>query len=335
MPDVADSAEYVRGFRELSREMMAAMLDQSVDCVKILDPSGRVDFMNRNGLCLLEIDDFRTIARQPWDALWPEEARERVRLAVATALSGGSDRFTAFCPTAKGTPKWWEVTVSPIREPDGGIFALLSTSRDMTERQQSMESMETMAHEMRHRLRNAFAVSGAIALASGREQPAHQEFAQTLAQRFTWLSIAQSKMLDGGEGQRLDELAGLIADGFDRDRGLIRLGTIPPVVLGEQQTRLTALVLGELCTNSLKHGALHAGRQVDLDGRLDGGTLILEWAEALGADPAASGEDQVTDLRGGAGFGLMERMARAHGARFEVTLSSRRLQARLEMPVQR
>lgn len=329
MPDrsaAADSADYVGGFGSLSREMMAAMLDQSVDCVKILDTEGRLGFINRSGRCLMEIEDLAVVARQPWEALWPEESRARVGEAVAAAQGGRSDRFAAFCPTVRGTPKWWDVTVSPIRDGEGRTFALLATSRDVSERQRSLDSMETMAHEMRHRLRNAFAVSGAIALASGREQPEHQDFAHDLAQRFTSLSIAQSKMLDGGDGQSLDELAGVIAEGFDRGRGLIRLGAIPEVLLGEQHARLTALVLGELCTNSLKHGALHAGQRVEVAAALDGGMLNLDWVEPLAADPecAAGGT--------GAGFGLMERMARAHGGTFAVSFAGDRLAARLAMP---
>jgi PAS domain S-box-containing protein len=330
MTDRRDSTDRARGFGELSREMMATMLDQSLDCVKVLDLTGRVEFINRNGLCSMEIADPSAVAGCAWDALWPDDGQARVREAIAVARGGGTDRFTAPCPTPGGTARCWEVTVSPVRDDTGETVALLAISRDVTERQRTMESIETMAHEMRHRLRNAFAVSGAIALASAREEPEHQAFAQTLAQRYTSLSLAQSKLLDGSQGQTLRELTAIIADGFDR-RGLVRIGGVPELTLGDQQSRLVALVLGELCTNSLKHGALHDGAPVAIAASLGEGTLALDWSEDLGAaDPAAGGAQDKG--RGGAGYGLMERMARAHGGSFAVTLSADRLDARLTMP---
>ncbi|MET0179403.1 MAG: PAS domain-containing protein [Novosphingobium sp.] len=329
MTEGRESAEYVRGFGELSREMMAAMLDQSLDCVKILDPTGSVEFLNRAGRCSMEIEDFCAIAGRPWDTMWPDESRARVRAAIAAAQAGGSDRFVALCPTAGGTAKWWDVTVSPVRDAGGRPFALLAISRDVSDRQRTLESNETLAHEMRHRLRNAFAVSGAIALASAREEPEHRAFAETLAQRYTSLSLAQSKLLDGSDGQTLRELAQHIAEGFDRDRGLVRAGDLPDLTLGEQQSRLVALVLGELCTNSLKHGALRAGTPVDITASLDDGTLTLAWSEALSRDETGPPADR---QRGGSGYGLMERMARAHSGTFAVTLGADRLDALLTMP---
>jgi PAS domain S-box-containing protein len=230
-----DSTRFIGGFGELSRDMLAALLDQSEDCVKILDLDGHVDFMNRNGRCIMEIDDFCVIAGSPWDALWPEETRETVRAAVASARSGEATRFEAFCPTAKGTPKWWEVTISPVRDEAGEAFALLSISRDVTERRRTMERLETMAHEMRHRLRNAFAVSGAIALASGRDEPEHHLFAETLASRYNSLAMAQSRLLDQDSDQNLRDLAAIITEAFDFGRGLVSTGNLPEHKLDDQQ----------------------------------------------------------------------------------------------------
>ena len=39
----SDSWDFVGGIGVHSRDMLATVLDQSEDCVKILDPSGRVD----------------------------------------------------------------------------------------------------------------------------------------------------------------------------------------------------------------------------------------------------------------------------------------------------
>ena len=324
-----DSWEYVGGFGSLTRDMLAAMLDQSSDCVKILDPEGRIDFMNRSCRRTLEIHESEAMTGRPWEDLWPEESRGTVRAAIASAKGGLATRFEAFCPTTTGTPKWWDVSVTPVRDEQGELFAILALSRDVTAHHQARESLETMAQEMRHRLRNAYAVSGAIALASGREDSAHERFAAELAQRLQSLSLVQSSLVDPAEGARLAEVVERIVGAFDGN-GLVTTGELPEIALGEQAVRLLALVLGELATNSFKHGGLRDGRGVRLAGSCGDGRLALVWREDLtdrGEPPATRGE--------GTGYRLMERMARAHGGRFEVDFAANRLEARLEMPVER
>ena len=324
----SDSWDFVGGFGALSRDMLATVLDQSEDCVKILDPAGRIDFMNRNGRCLMEIDEFCAVAGQSWETLWPEEAAANIREAVRDALAGGSSRFDAYCPSAKGTPKWWDVQVSPVRDGQGEVFAILSVSRDVTEHHHAMESLHTMAHEMRHRLRNAYAVSGAIALASGREEAGHGDFAEALAQRLNSLSAVQGSLIDPGEGEQLPALVARIARAYDREGALIRYEGLPPVKLGEQAVRLLALVLGELATNSLKHGALRRDLPVSLSAEHRDGVLLLDWREPLAANPA----DRPLASEG-SGFRLMERMARAHRGHFTIGQANHELVAQLEVPV--
>ena len=325
-PEQGHSWEFVGRFGALSRDMLTAVLDQSADCVKILDPSGKIDFMNRNGLCAMEIDNFGALSGKSWPTLWPEDTAGVVVDAIAAAQAGRTSRFEAFCPTAKGTPKWWDVAVSPVRRDDGTLFAILSVSRDVTAQRQALDSMETMAFEMRHRLRNAYAVSGAIALASGREEPEHAEFSSGLAQRLNSLSAVQSSLMDPSGGERLADLVGRIVAGFDGVSGLVAAEGLPEVELGDREVRLLALVLGELATNSLKHGALKAGLPVRVGGKLVEGRLAIDWSEAFAVQTNPSPGE-------GSGHRLMERMARAHGGSFAVEIESGALVARLEMPV--
>jgi two-component sensor histidine kinase len=323
-----DSWDFVGGFGVHSRDMLATVLDQSEDCVKILNPAGRVDFMNRNGRCSMEIDDFCTIAGQSWDTLWPDEAAGSIRDAVRAAVDGRSSRFEAFCPTVKGTPKWWDVQVSPVRDDRGAVLAILSVSRDVTDRHHAMDSLHTMAHEMRHRLRNAYAVSGAIALASGREDAGHGEFAEALAQRLNSISAVQGSLIDPGEREQLPALVARIARAYDRDGTLIRCDDLPLADLGEQAVRLLALVLGELATNSLKHGALRDATPVAIAAELRDGMLKLDWREPLAAALSAAASPGE-----GSGFRLMERMARAHRGSFSIDQGEGELTAHLEVPV--
>ena len=112
-----------------------SLMDGTADCVKVLDLDGRLLHMNAPGICAMEIDDVGPLCGQAWGALWPAASLSDIEGSVTRAVNGEVSSFEAFCPTAKGTPKWWEVTVSPVRDTAGGrVVRLLAMSRDITDR---------------------------------------------------------------------------------------------------------------------------------------------------------------------------------------------------------
>ncbi len=110
----------------------SALFESSPDCVKLLNLGGRIVAMNRNGQCAMEIDDFSAIADQPWSSLWPSESRHMVETAMASAVHGSTGRFSAFCPTARGLPRWWDVVVSPVWNEAGEVTSMMALSRNVS-----------------------------------------------------------------------------------------------------------------------------------------------------------------------------------------------------------
>ncbi len=129
--DITERKQAEEKLRE-SEEFNRTVLENSPDCVKILDGEGRLEFMNSNGLCLLEIDDFVPFRNKFWWELWTDETQPVVKESIEKALGGETVSFQAFNLTAKGTPKWWDVIVSPIPGADGKPSRLISVSRDIT-----------------------------------------------------------------------------------------------------------------------------------------------------------------------------------------------------------
>lgn len=113
------------------------ILESSSDCIKLFTLNGQLLYMNPGGLCMMEMDDIRPYLNVDWASLWQEDMRETIEAAISTAKAGELTRFQGFCPTAKGTPKWWDVVVTPILNPEGQVIQLLATSRDITDRKQS------------------------------------------------------------------------------------------------------------------------------------------------------------------------------------------------------
>ena len=125
-----------------ARELQKGILSASRDCVKVLDLSGRLLFMNEGGMEALEIPDVGPFLNRSWIDFWQGSDREAARAAVDAAREGRTSRFTGYFPTvASGEPHWWDVVVSPIRDSDGAVCRILAVSRDVTTRKQAEDAL--------------------------------------------------------------------------------------------------------------------------------------------------------------------------------------------------
>ncbi len=112
-----------------ARQPRPSICLSSLDCVKVLDRSGRIQFFNEDGLRLMEIEDFSAVDGVYWPSLWPGDGQKLAEEALKAAMGKGVATFEAECPTAKGAPKWWEVTVATL---PGSLQQITVISRDIT-----------------------------------------------------------------------------------------------------------------------------------------------------------------------------------------------------------
>jgi two-component sensor histidine kinase len=220
-------------------------------------------------------------------------------------------RFEAFCPTAKGTPRWWDVSVSPLRDAGGALQGLVSISRDISESISIRELWDATAAEMRHRLQNAYALTSAIITATARGSHEREAFARELVERLQKLGVAQSLLLDAGKlgAPTLDVLVRRLTEPFCGPHCALAIGSLPPLPLDETQLRTLALAIGELSTNSNKYGALGHGGAIEVTAAADAGMLTLRWRETSKVPVSATSRDGAT------GFALIRRsLATSNGA---------------------
>jgi PAS domain S-box-containing protein len=138
------SEESLQASEEFSRRVLAS----SSECIKILDLDYHIKYMNPGGMKVLEIDDFGSCENADWCSFWQEQDRAAVTAAIEEALAGRTGNFHAFCKTFKGTPKWWDVVISPIRNADGKVVKLLASSRDATERKRAEAAEKENAEKL-------------------------------------------------------------------------------------------------------------------------------------------------------------------------------------------
>jgi PAS domain S-box-containing protein len=116
-----------------SERYSRSIVESSPDCLAMLTLEGRVDEMTPQGCRLMEIDEVAAIAKSRWTDLWTGTENAAAQSALLEARAGGAGRFQGYCPTFKGTPKWWDVIVRPVVGADGRPESLLAVSRDITE----------------------------------------------------------------------------------------------------------------------------------------------------------------------------------------------------------
>ncbi|QWF72063.1 PAS domain S-box protein [Methylomonas paludis] len=128
-----------------SEEFNRSVLENSADCIKVIDRAGNVILMNRQGQSAMEVDDPAHILGKPWVGLWPESSQTLVENALETARLRGKAQFQGFRPTAKNTPKWWDVVVTVVLDSAGLPKRFISISRDITERKQAEDRLRLAA----------------------------------------------------------------------------------------------------------------------------------------------------------------------------------------------
>lgn len=290
----------------ISAEALANVLDQSVDCVKLLNAAGEVLWMNANGLCAMEIDDAEAVYGREWVGLWPEDNRALVNQSLEVARSGETFRFEAFCPTAKGSERWWNVTVSAVSAPDGQGIGYLSVSRDVTESEMQRRALAVAAGELRHRLKNTYAMVCGLLNTFAMGNPEHEKFAREMNARLIALGTAQSFFTASDVPRDVRELVGPLVQPFVSSSCSVDLDGVQSVLVSRAQADAVALIIGELAMNSAKHGALMHGGTLKITADEDDGNLVLVWNETANTPVKAQTRE------GGQGLNLIAMMVEAH-----------------------
>lgn len=157
---------------------------------------------------------------------------------------------------------------------------------DVTNRKQAEESHELLAGEMSHRVKNLLAIATGLTTISMRSAKTIEEMAKDLIARLTALGRAHDlvRPLPGSEGKAalLGDLVSILLAPYDDPAafaGRIRVG-VPRMGIGEQTATTLAMVIHELATNSVKHGALSVKEgTLDVSATQDAAHLSLVWAE--------------------------------------------------------
>ena len=227
----------------------------------------------------------------------PEEALALSDIERLYQLDRPADEGEYVIRTASGARRTWAFRSAPIGPDAGGRRLVVTMAADVTERRDGEERIRLLMREVDHRAKNALMVVQSIVQLSRSEDPA--EFSRAVEGRIQAMARAHSLLATAGWSGAdlhrllLDELLAYT----DEER--ISLSG-PAISIRPEATQAVSMLLHELATNAVKHGALSstAGRvEVIWSPPEIGGTLCLWWQEIGG--PAIMGEPEQT------GFGIV------------------------------
>ena len=185
---------------------------------------------------------------------------------------------------------------------DAGIVdrVMFGIFLDVTGRKQAEEGHELLAGEMSHRVKNLLAIASGLTHITSRSATTIEDMAKGLTERLTALGRAHDlvRPLPGNEGKAAllgDLLSVLLAPYDDQGAfaGRIRVA-VPRMGVGEGTATTLAMVIHELATNAVKHGALSVDAgTLDVSSTTDERDVILTWAENGGPPVRA-----VSEMRG-------------------------------------
>lgn len=141
LEDIDDHKRAEAALRE-SERFSRSILENSPNCIRVLDLDGRVLYANATAYRLLELDDDEPVLGELWVDLVPEACRADAKQALDAARSGGIGRCTIRRHTRSGAVQWLDTVTASIPGEQGRPARLLAISLDATEARQAREAAD-------------------------------------------------------------------------------------------------------------------------------------------------------------------------------------------------
>lgn len=216
------------------------------------------------------------------DHIHPDERDRVVGYCREQSTAGEDYEFEYRLLAADGDYLWIQDIVHVIRDAEGPS-TLRGFMVDITARKQAEEASNLLLRELDHRVKNVLATVQAVAELTLRTSKSMQGFGETFRGRISALARMHGVIWrNKGTPLRLRELVELSLAAFGREKGRASIEG-EDVSIPLQAAGSISLVLHELATNAVKHGALSvpSGR-VRVSWAVRAGEVTIRWRESGG-----------------------------------------------------
>ncbi|MGF6233805.1 PAS domain S-box-containing protein [Inquilinus ginsengisoli] len=282
---------------ELAAQRLAAIVESSDDAILAKDLDGIITAWNAGAQTLFGYAAEEMIGK-PITILIPLDRHEEEPRILARIRSGERiDHFETVRRRKDGSLVEVSLSVSPVKDAGGRIVGASKIVRNITEQRRAQEQQVMLLREMSHRIKNLFALTGAVVTLSARSSASVEQLTEAVQSRLGALARAHDLTLadigreKAATATSLYGLVQTIVSPYEEAPGR-RVSISGPdlAVEGHIVTGL-ALVFHEFATNAAKYGALSMpdGR-VEITIAIEADQLRLDWRERGGPPIAASPE---------------------------------------------
>ncbi|NYF32626.1 PAS domain S-box protein [Sphingopyxis sp. JAI108] len=286
------------------RDWLAAIIDGSGDAIISKDLHGIIQSWNPGATRLFGYAPEEVIGKSITILIPEDRLNEEPRILAEIQRGRRVLPFETRRLRKNGELVDISLTISPIHNAHGNIVGASKVARDITERRMAQEQQRLLMGEMRHRVKNLFALANAIVTISSRSAGSLEQVVETIQDRLQALARAHElTMSDAGDATEptpqtdLQALIEAILAPYSADNRIVVEG--PELLLGGRAVTHVALLLHELATNAAKYGSLSV-----FEGRLavriesDGVDVRLRWEETGGPRPVSDGGAAARDSEG-------------------------------------
>ena len=122
--------------------LASALLDTNRECMKLLDVNGRMLRVSEYGAQLMDASSPLDLAGADWLGFWKGADSATAKTAFNDALAGRYASFRALCHTTTGRPKWWDSRLTPLKNHNGKVVAVVCASTDITDQTELLTQLQ-------------------------------------------------------------------------------------------------------------------------------------------------------------------------------------------------
>ncbi len=152
--DVTERKRAEDALRE-SEQRQRAIIEAEPECVKLLGPTGIMRQMNPAGLTMVEADSLEQIVGQSCFAMIVSEDRPAFEQTLDRVFQGESGQLEFGMVGLKGTPRWMDGHLVPLRNLEGRVTNALAVTRDITDRKRMEGALRESEEKYRLLIENA------------------------------------------------------------------------------------------------------------------------------------------------------------------------------------
>jgi two-component system, chemotaxis family, CheB/CheR fusion protein len=273
--------------QEDARARLAAIVDSSHDAIISEDLEGIITSWNRGAEQLYGYTAQENDGRPIAVLVPPDRPDDAAELLARIRRGDRIDRYETVRRRKDGSLVQVSLTVSPVKNAEGGIIGASKIVQDITERKNAEALQALMAEELNHRVKNTLATVQSIVAQSLKEN-SDVETRKMLDARLVALSRTHDLLARGSwERASLRDLVLQELEPYRADDGTRFVVDGPEFGLRPNAAVVLGMVFHELATNAAKYGSLsRPAGQVrvtwDILNDSEPGMLRLNWAETGG-----------------------------------------------------